>query len=81
MDEDINLNMPPPEEMDEDFDPDENPILKVGEEKEIGKQGLKKKLLKEGEGWDTPESGDEVEGEVFFTFPTPSNLFFFFYIF
>lgn len=61
--------------MDEDFDipaaadmmnddldlPDETPIMKVGEEKEIGKQGLKKKLLKEGEGWEKPESGDEVE--------------------
>ncbi|XVF81251.1 hypothetical protein PTKIN_Ptkin15bG0140800 [Pterospermum kingtungense] len=61
--------------MDEDFDiptaegmmnddmdlPDDTPILKVGEEKEIGKQGLKKKLVKEGEGWDKPESGDEVE--------------------
>nr|XP_043635861.1 peptidyl-prolyl cis-trans isomerase FKBP62-like [Erigeron canadensis] len=36
--------------------------LKVGEEKEIsGSKGLKKKLLKEGQGWDTPESGDEVE--------------------
>ncbi|XWS47180.1 hypothetical protein CRYUN_Cryun14cG0131200 [Craigia yunnanensis] len=61
--------------MDEDFDipvtedmmngdmdlPDETPIWKVGEEKEIGKQGLKKKLVKEGEGWHEPESGDEVE--------------------
>lgn len=63
--------------MDEDFDlptgedmmneeammdlPDENPSLKVGEEKEIGGQGLKKKLVKEGEGWETPEVGDEVE--------------------
>lgn len=54
--------MPPPEEMNEDFDlPDDAPTLKVGEEKEIGIQGLKKKLLKEGEGWDTPEVGDEVE--------------------
>nr|CAB3484222.1 unnamed protein product [Digitaria exilis] len=35
--------------------------MKVGEEKEIGKQGLKKKLVKEGEGWDRPETGDEVE--------------------
>jgi len=35
--------------------------MKVGEEKEIGKQGLKKKLLKEGEGWERPETGDEVE--------------------
>ncbi|KAK8694147.1 hypothetical protein V6N13_071704 [Hibiscus sabdariffa] len=61
--------------MDEDFDipaadgmmnddldlPDEAPIMKVGEEKEIGNQGLKKKLVKEGEGWENPESGDEVE--------------------
>lgn len=36
---------------------------KVGEEKEIGKQGLKKMLVREGEGWDRPETGDEVEGE------------------
>ncbi|KAL7177089.1 hypothetical protein ACSBR2_030422 [Camellia fascicularis] len=36
-------------------------VHKVGEEKEIGKDGLKKKLLKEGEGWDTPTKGDEVE--------------------
>lgn len=41
--------------------PEDNSLLKVGEEKEIGKEGLKKKLLKEGEGWDTPENGDEVE--------------------
>lgn len=48
--------------MDEDFDfGNEPPILKVGDENEIGKQGLKKKLLKEGDGWDTPEPGDEVE--------------------
>lgn len=53
--------MPTAEEM-EDLDlPDDNPIIKVGEEKEIGKQGLKKKLVKEGERWETPESGDEVE--------------------
>ncbi|KAK4409169.1 Peptidyl-prolyl cis-trans isomerase FKBP65 [Sesamum angolense] len=35
--------------------------MKVGEEKEIGEQGLKKKLVKEGEGWDTPDNGDEVQ--------------------
>lgn len=60
MDEDFEFpsagNMEMPEE--EEF---ESPILKVGEEKEIGKMGLKKKLLKEGEGWDTPDSGDQVE--------------------
>ncbi|KAL6900905.1 hypothetical protein ACP4OV_005581 [Aristida adscensionis] len=43
-----------------DFGGDEV-AMKVGEEKEVGKQGLKKKLLKEGEGWETPEVGDEVE--------------------
>lgn len=36
-------------------------VFKVGEEKEIGKQGLKKLLVKEGESWETPETGDEVE--------------------
>ncbi|CAM8982935.1 unnamed protein product [Rhodiola kirilowii] len=62
MDEDF--DMPAAEEMmDEDMDMmDDTPVvMKVGEEKEIGKQGLKKKLLKEGEGWDTPDNGDEVE--------------------
>ncbi|KAL2531001.1 Peptidyl-prolyl cis-trans isomerase FKBP62 [Forsythia ovata] len=49
--------------MDEDNDidlPVGNSILKVGEEKDIG-NGLKKKLLKEGDGWEKPSSGDEVE--------------------
>ncbi|RWW35454.1 hypothetical protein BHE74_00059612, partial [Ensete ventricosum] len=41
--------------------PDDGPAFKVGEEKEVGKQGLKKKLVKEGSGWETPEVGDEVE--------------------
>ncbi|KAK9281012.1 hypothetical protein L1049_003904 [Liquidambar formosana] len=59
MDDDFDM---PAAEMNEDMDlPDESPMLKVGEEKEIGNQGLKKKLVKEGEGWDTPENGDEVE--------------------
>ncbi|KAG8371693.1 hypothetical protein BUALT_Bualt13G0114800 [Buddleja alternifolia] len=48
--------------MDEDMDmQDESSYLKVGEEKEIGNQGLKKKLVKEGEAWDTPDNGDEVQ--------------------
>ncbi|KAD4584374.1 hypothetical protein E3N88_21975 [Mikania micrantha] len=61
MDEDFDF--PAGNEMNEDFmDDNEAPVtLKVGEEKEIGSQGLKKKLLKEGEGWHNPESGDEVE--------------------
>ncbi|XP_019188626.1 PREDICTED: peptidyl-prolyl cis-trans isomerase FKBP62-like [Ipomoea nil] len=51
----------PPAEMDDLDLPDDNPVMKVGEEKEIGDQGLKKKLVKEGAGWETPEPGDEVE--------------------
>lgn len=63
MDEDF--DMPPMDEgmgLDDVDLPEDNTILKVGDEKEIGKEGLKKKLVKEGEGWETPESGDEVEG-------------------
>ncbi|XP_010532918.1 PREDICTED: peptidyl-prolyl cis-trans isomerase FKBP62 [Tarenaya hassleriana] len=61
---DDDFEMPPvggmnDEEMDFGGD-DDAPFLKVGEEKEI-KQGLKKKLVKEGEGYETPENGDEVE--------------------
>ncbi|OIW01302.1 hypothetical protein TanjilG_10463 [Lupinus angustifolius] len=53
--------IPPIGDINDDFGlPDDN-ILKVGEEKEIGTLGLKKKLLKEGQGWDNPEVGDEVE--------------------
>ncbi|GAY48013.1 hypothetical protein CUMW_108720 [Citrus unshiu] len=36
------------------------PPLKVGEEGEFGNSGIKKKLLKNGVDWDTPEFGDEV---------------------
>ncbi|XP_076887371.1 peptidyl-prolyl cis-trans isomerase FKBP62-like [Bidens hawaiensis] len=62
MDEDFDI--PAADEMNDEFmdEVDDAPVtLKVGEEKEIGNQGLKKKLLKEGQGWDTPEAGDEVE--------------------
>ncbi|CAI9099469.1 OLC1v1036296C1 [Oldenlandia corymbosa var. corymbosa] len=41
--------------------PETNPIPEIGEEREIGTSGLKKKLIKDGEGWDHPNSGDEVE--------------------
>lgn len=40
------------------------PPLKVGEERELGSFGLKKKLLKDGHGWETPELGDEVTGTL-----------------
>eukprot|EP01018_Ginkgo_biloba_P039856 Gb_32210 [translate_table: standard] len=46
------------EEAGEEFE--SSPPLEVGQEKEINKSGLKKKLLKAGKGWETPESGDEV---------------------
>ncbi|KAE8057034.1 hypothetical protein FH972_013756 [Carpinus fangiana] len=36
------------------------PPLNVGEERQLGSFGLKKKLLKRGHGWETPELGDEV---------------------
>lgn len=51
------MEMPEEEEM-------TSSIHKVGEEKEIGKNGLKKKLVKEGEGWETPSNGDQVEGNT-----------------
>lgn len=66
MDDDFELPTSSDVNMDEDMgipeDDPVNPILKEGEEKEIGKNGLKKKLVKEGEGWETPSAGDEVEG-------------------
>lgn len=58
------MGIPMGDEMDagDDVDfPAAAPIPKVGEEREIGKDGLKKKLLREGEGWEKPNSGDEVE--------------------
>ncbi|XP_073058184.1 peptidyl-prolyl cis-trans isomerase FKBP62-like isoform X2 [Primulina eburnea] len=61
MEDDFDMT-PPAEGMDEDMDmPEESSYMKIGEEKEIGNQGLKKRLVKEGEGWDTPDNGDEVE--------------------
>lgn len=39
------------------------PPLKVGEEREFATYGLKKKLLKSGTGWESPEVGDEATGE------------------
>ncbi|KAH6816263.1 FKBP-type peptidyl-prolyl cis-trans isomerase family protein [Perilla frutescens var. frutescens] len=64
MDDDFEFPTAGSNEMDAGSDvdlPEVNPILKVGEEREIDKNGLKKKLLKEGEGWENPNSGDEVE--------------------
>ncbi|XP_057781005.1 peptidyl-prolyl cis-trans isomerase FKBP62-like isoform X2 [Salvia miltiorrhiza] len=56
------FEIPAAEGMEADLDlPEESSYMKVGEEKEIGGQGLKKKLVKEGEGWETPDNGDEVQ--------------------
>lgn len=41
------------------------PPLKVGEERQLSKSGIKKRLLKRGQGWETPELGDEVIGTLF----------------
>ncbi|KAJ6680391.1 PEPTIDYL-PROLYL CIS-TRANS ISOMERASE [Salix purpurea] len=49
------------DEMDMGVPDADDAIINVGEEKDIGKNGLKKKLVKEGEGWETPGAGDEVE--------------------
>ncbi|KAB5527590.1 hypothetical protein DKX38_021437 [Salix brachista] len=54
-------NMDFEDEMDMGIPDADDAIINVGEEKEIGKNGLKKKLVKEGEGWETPGAGDEVE--------------------
>uniref|UniRef100_A0ACD5Z275 Uncharacterized protein n=1 Tax=Avena sativa TaxID=4498 RepID=A0ACD5Z275_AVESA len=40
---------------------DDDAAMKPGDEKGIGKEGLRKKLLKEGEGSERPGDGDEVE--------------------
>lgn len=60
---DNDFEMPPVGDDDEMDFGDAASFLKVGEEKEI-QQGLKKKLVKEGEGYETPENGDEVEGNL-----------------
>ncbi|KAJ6319613.1 hypothetical protein OIU78_015095 [Salix suchowensis] len=54
-------NMDFEDEMDTGVPDADDAIINVGEEKDIGKNGLKKKLVKEGEGWETPGAGDEVE--------------------
>ena len=58
MEEEDDMDIP---RVDDDVTP---PIMKVGEEKEIGNNGLKKKLVKDGEGWERPSTGDEVEGTI-----------------
>lgn len=39
------------------------PPLRVGEERDLRSSGIKKKLLRRGRGWETPELGDEATGE------------------
>lgn len=41
---------------------DSAPPQEVGEERELNSSGLKKRLLKLGHGWETPDINDEVTG-------------------
>ncbi|KAG6387543.1 hypothetical protein SASPL_152735 [Salvia splendens] len=61
MDDDFEFPAAGTNEMEAADLPEVDPILKVGEETEIGNNGLKKKLLQDGEGWENPKSGDEVQ--------------------
>ncbi|XP_042042379.1 peptidyl-prolyl cis-trans isomerase FKBP62-like isoform X2 [Salvia splendens] len=61
MDDDFEFPTAGANEMEAADLPEVDPFLKVGEETEIGYNGLKKKLLKDGEGWENPKSGDEVQ--------------------
>jgi FK506-binding protein 4/5 len=38
------------------------PPLRVGEERAIGSSGIRKRLLRSGQGWATPVPPDEVSG-------------------
>ncbi|KAI5058641.1 hypothetical protein GOP47_0026811 [Adiantum capillus-veneris] len=49
------------EDLGDDFEASSSGPQKVGEERPVGSAGLKKKLLKSGKDWATPEKGDEVK--------------------
>ena len=66
MDDDFEFPAAGTNEMEAADLPEVDPILKVGEETQIGSNGLKKKLLKDGDGWENPKSGDDVQGNTFF---------------
>lgn len=44
------------------------PPLQIGEERVLGVSGIKKKLLKLGTGYETPENNDEATGSLRFPF-------------
>ena len=56
------------------------PPQKVGEERQVSNSGLKKKLLKRGVGWETPEFNDQVTGiliiinHIYITAPAPKSI-------
>ena len=66
MEEDLDFagaGEPGPDSMQEDDEISYAP-QKEGEEKDLSKDGgVKKLLVKAGEGWDMPETGDEVSGK------------------
>lgn len=59
-----------PEDIDSDEEPGEviesAPPLTVGQERVFNSTGLKKKLLRRGAGFQTPEFGDEPTGKLTF---------------
>jgi hypothetical protein len=56
----------------EDGDADSWAPLEVGQEKDLTKDGgVKKKLVHKGEGWKTPDAGDEVTGTSLLFFALP----------
>lgn len=43
-----------------------NNISELIPEKEVGKLGLRKRILRKGNSWQSPSQGDEVEGKNVF---------------
>lgn len=73
MEEDLEMKAGPGVEEEEEEDTLGYTPMQEGEEKELTKDGgLKKKLIKAGEGWEKPETGDEVSGKG--ASPTPRPL-------
>lgn len=66
--DDDDLEISDAEEIDDDDEEEGDefespPPMEVGEEKEIGPSGLKKKIIRAGKNYQTPENGDEVTGK------------------
>lgn len=53
-----------------------NQMENQADEIEIGKHGLRKRVLRQGTCWKTPFLGDEVTGKKVDIFPSKKNIFF-----